>query len=207
MKFDIITAGVGGQGILSISAIIAASALKTGLFVKQSEEHGMSQRGGAVVSHLRISDQPIHSDIVAQGHADLIVSMEPVESLRYLSYLAPGGTVLTSGEPVVNIANYPDLEQILGAIRSLPNAKVIDATKLARKAGSALASNMVMVGAASHLLPIPREVIEGHIREAFARKSEKIVQANLRAFRLGREAAQGVRPQNPPEVRPGLERN
>jgi indolepyruvate ferredoxin oxidoreductase beta subunit len=188
MNYDIITAGVGGQGILSISAIIASSALHEGLFVKQAEAHGMAQRGGAVVSHLRLSDQPIHSDLVGQGRADMIVSMEPVESLRYVSFLSPSGTLLTATDPVVNIPNYPDLEEILSAIQSLPNSKLIEATRLARKAGSARASNMVMVGAASHPLPVPIETIEAFIRETFSRKSQKTVEINLKAFRLGREA-------------------
>jgi len=188
MDYDIITAGVGGQGILSISAIIASSALRSGLFVKQAEAHGMSQRGGAVVSHLRLSDHPVHSDLVARGRADLIISMEPVESLRYLSYLSPGGTVLTAVEPVINIPDYPDLEEVLAAIRSLPNARLIEASRLARRAGSARASNVVLVGAASHLLPLPPRTIEEQVRQTFAVKSEKMVEINLKAFRLGREA-------------------
>lgn len=189
MNYNIITAGVGGQGILSISAIIASSALRSGLFVKQAEEHGMAQRGGAVVSHLRLSDQPVHSDLVARGSADMIISMEPVESLRYLSYLSSGGTVLTAVEPVANIPNYPDIEEILAALRSLPSARLIEATRLAREAGATKASNMVLVGAASHLLPVSQLTIEQFIRETFALKSEKMVEINLRAFRLGRDAA------------------
>jgi indolepyruvate ferredoxin oxidoreductase beta subunit len=192
MRYDIITAGVGGQGILSISAIIASSALRSGLFVKQAEEHGMSQRGGAVVSHLRLSDEPIHSDVVSRGRADMIVSMEPVESLRYLSYLSPGGTLLTAVEPVVNISNYPEIDEIIAAIDALPNSRLIEATRLARKAGSTRASNMVMVGAASHLLPVTDEAIKSYIREAFSLKSETIVEINLRAFELGREAPRYV---------------
>jgi indolepyruvate ferredoxin oxidoreductase beta subunit len=188
MNYDIITAGVGGQGILSISAIIASSALHDGLFVKQAEEHGMAQRGGAVVSHLRLSDHPVHSDLVARGRADMIISMEPVEGLRYLSYLSPAGTLLTAVEPVINIPDYPDLEEVLSALRSLPSVRLVEATRLARRAGSTRASNLVMVGAASHLLPVPRQTIERLIRETFAPKSEKIAEINLRAFRLGREA-------------------
>jgi indolepyruvate ferredoxin oxidoreductase beta subunit len=192
MQFNIITAGVGGQGILSISAIIASSALRSGLFVKQAEEHGMSQRGGAVVSHLRLSDEPIHSDIVSKGRADMIVSMEPVESLRYLSYLSPSGTLLSAVEPLVNIPNYPDLDEILAAIGSVPNSRMIEATRLARQAGSTRASNMVMVGAASHMLPVSETTIRQYIRETFSLKSEKIVRINLEAFRLGREAPRFV---------------
>lgn len=188
MKYDIILAGVGGQGVLSISSIIAASALKEGLYVKQSEVHGMSQRGGAVQAHLRLSDRPIQSDLIPLGTADLVLSMEPMESLRYLEYLAPDGRIVTSSEPVTNINDYPDLETLLGKIRALPNARTLEAGKLARQAGSARASNMVVVGAASHLVPIQPAAMEAHIRTAFARKGESVVETNLKAFAAGRAA-------------------
>src|SRR5512133_1645439 len=154
MKCDIIAAGVGGQGVLSVSAIIAASALRAGLHAVQSEVHGMSQRGGAVVAHLRISDQPIHSATVGLGRADLVISMEPLESLRYLEYLAPNGTIISSIEPVKNFDGYPDVETILDEVRRIPGSLLIDATKLAREAGNPKAANVIMVGAASHHLPI-----------------------------------------------------
>jgi indolepyruvate ferredoxin oxidoreductase beta subunit len=188
MKYDIIVAGVGGQGVLSISAVIAASAMNAGLQVKQSEEHGMAQRGGAVVSHLRLADSPIHSDLVPQAGADLIISMEPLESLRYLNYLSSGGKVLTAGDPVVNFPGYPDVEKTVDALNSLPNATIIDAAKLSRQAGSGRATNMVMVGAATPSLPIEAQFIEEHIREAFERKGPKVLEVNLDAYRLGVEA-------------------
>jgi len=188
VKRDLICAGVGGQGVLSISAIIAASAMRVGLHVKQSEEHGMAQRGGAVVSHLRISSEPIHSDLVAHGGADLLISMEPLEGLRYVEFLAADGTLLTSTEPVRNIPNYPELNEILERIRALPGAQLIDAAGLAREAGSLRASNMVMVGAASHSLGIDPSAIEAYIREAFLGKGSKVVEINLKAFQAGREA-------------------
>jgi indolepyruvate ferredoxin oxidoreductase beta subunit len=187
MKFDVILAGVGGQGVLSVSAIIAASALKEGLMVKQSEVHGMAQRGGAVLTNLRISDRPIHSDVIPQGSADLILSMEPLESLRYLGWLSPGGALISSTEPLVNIPDYPQLDTILETIRNLPNAVLVDAPRLAKETATARAVNVVMVGAAAELLPIGPERIEAYIREAFARKGEAVAEANVRAFRLGRE--------------------
>jgi indolepyruvate ferredoxin oxidoreductase beta subunit len=192
MKCDIILAGVGGQGVLSIGAIIAATALKQELTVKQSEVHGMAQRGGAVQAHLRLADRPIHSDLVPMGTADMVVSLEPLESLRYVSFLSPDGFLLTAGDPVRNISNYPDLDALLGDIRALPHARVIEAEALARKAGSGLATNMVMVGAASHHLPLEAAALEKRIAEAFARKGDKIVRINLAAFRYGREAAASV---------------
>ena len=188
MKCDLILAGVGGQGVLSLSAIIASSALREGLHVKQAEVHGMAQRGGAVVADLRLSDEPIYSNTIPHGTAEMIVSMEPLESLRYLDFLAPDGTLFTSDAPVVNIPDYPDLEELLRAIRSLPKAQVIPAEKLARAAGTAKASNMVMAGAASRLAPLRVETLEAYIREAFARKGARVVESNLQAFRAGREA-------------------
>ncbi len=189
MKYDIILAGVGGQGVLSVSAIIASSAMKEGLLVKQSEVHGMSQRGGAVLANLRLADAPIASDLIPLGSAALILSMEPLESLRYLRYLSPEGALVTSTNPVVNIRDYPDLNGLLDTVRSLPNARLVDGEKLARAAGSARATNMVMVGAASHRLPVKVETLEHFIRTMFAAKGEKIVETNLKAFRSGREAA------------------
>ncbi len=188
MKFDILLAGVGGQGVLSVSSIIASCALKQGLRVKQSEVHGMAQRGGSVVAHLRISDQPIHSDLIPEGTAEMILGMEPVESLRYLSYLRPGGTVLTSADPVVNIPDYPGLPDILAKLRSLSGAVIVDAESLAREAGLPKATNVVVVGAASHFLPLAPETLESYIGDAFAAKGTRVVEANLKAFRAGRHS-------------------
>ena len=189
MKCDIVLAGVGGQGVLSISAIIASSALKEGLFVKQSEVHGMSQRGGAVQANLRLSDRPIASDLIPKGRAHMIISMEPMEGLRYLDSLAADGTLLTASKPVENIPDYPDLEGLLEKIRSLPSAILLDSDRLAREAGSARASNMVIVGAAARFLPVKPETIREFIREVFARKGGKVVETNLDAFEKGRDAA------------------
>jgi indolepyruvate ferredoxin oxidoreductase beta subunit len=189
MKFDIILAGVGGQGVLSVSALIASSAMKEGLAVKQSEVHGMSQRGGAVLANLRLSDRPIASDLIPRGAAALILSMEPLESLRYLEYLSVDGTVVTATNPVANIPDYPPLDELLARIGSLPRALTVDAESLARKAGSARATNMVMVGAASPLLPVPFETIEYFVQTLFASKGAKVIATNLKALRAGREAA------------------
>jgi indolepyruvate ferredoxin oxidoreductase beta subunit len=189
MKYDIILAGVGGQGVLSVSAIIASSALQEGLFVKQSEVHGMSQRGGAVLAHLRLADTPIASDLIPHGGASLILSMEPLESLRYLAYLSPDGAVVTAITPVMNITDYPPLDTLLDLIRQLPRARLVDGERLARTAGSARATNMVMVGAASHHVPVPAKTLERFIATTFAPKGENVVATNLAAFRAGREAA------------------
>jgi len=189
MTFDIILAGVGGQGVLSVSAIIASSAMKAGLAVKQSEVHGMSQRGGEVLANLRIADHPIASDLIPRGSAALLLSMEPLESLRYLDYLALDGTLITATEPVVNISDYPPIEDVLAQVRRLPRAILVDAERLARQAGSTRATNMVMVGAASHLLPVSFDSLEHFVQTMFAAKGAKVVETNLQALCAGREAA------------------
>lgn len=185
-KCDIILAGVGGQGVLSLATVIAAAAMKDGLHVKQSEVHGMAQRGGAVMSHLRLSSEPIASDLVPRGSADLIISMEPLESLRYLGYLHDGGWVITSSSPVENIPDYPGTDGLLRQIRSLPHAVVVDAEGIAKKAGSARAANTVLVGAAAHLLPVRFETIEEFVASVFRRKGSAVVKTNVQALRAGR---------------------
>jgi len=192
MKKDIVISGVGGQGIISISYVLGSAALKDGLHFKQSEVHGMSQRGGAVESHLRMSDRPIHSDIIPEGAADLILSVEPIEALRYLRFLAPGGVVLASSAPFVNIPDYPDMEAVKKAFSALPKAHLLDAEGLAKKAGSVRAANIVMTGAASLLLPLKEESLLYYIEESFKSKGEKMVEINKKAFQAGREAAKGL---------------
>ena len=189
MKYDVILAGVGGQGVLSIAAIIAQAAVEEGLEVRQSEVHGMAQRGGAVLAHLRISDKAIASDLVPKGGADLILSMEPMESLRYTVWLSPKGALVTAAEPLVNINNYPDLEGIINTIKAFPLHRIVEAAALAKEAGSARAVNMVMVGAASAFLPIKAETLEMTIEKTFANKDKAAVEANKKAFALGKSAA------------------
>jgi indolepyruvate ferredoxin oxidoreductase beta subunit len=189
MKKDIILAGVGGQGVLSIAAIIARAALQEGLLVRQSEVHGMAQRGGAVLAHLRIADRVIPSDLVPQGGADLIISMEALESLRYAAWLSPAGALVTAAEPLINIPDYPELQEILKTIRAFPLYRIVEAAALAKAAGLPRAVNMVMVGAASPFLPIPRETLENTIITQFASKDPAVAEANRNAFVLGRNAA------------------
>jgi indolepyruvate ferredoxin oxidoreductase, beta subunit len=193
MKFDIIFSGVGGQGVLSMAGLIGRGAIAEGLHAKQSEVHGMSQRGGAVVAHLRLSDRPVASDLVPAGAGDLILSMEPVESLRYIGYLSPTGTLVSSTNPFENIPNYPDLAGVLAKIRELPHTLLVDAEMLARESGELLASNTVMVGAASHLLPLKPETLERVVQQTFERKGPRLVEANLAAFRAGRKVAEAIR--------------
>ncbi|GHV86354.1 indolepyruvate oxidoreductase [Spirochaetia bacterium] len=188
MKCDCILAGVGGQGVLSIAAIIARAASAAGLVVRQSEVHGMAQRGGAVLAQLRLADagETIASDMVPQGGADLIISMEILESLRYLSRLSPLGNLVTAAEPFINIPAYPETAELEQAVQSLPSSSLVRAVTLAKEAGHPKAVNMVMVGAASPFLPIPADVLEHTIEEVFSAKSPELAEINKKAFRLGR---------------------
>ena len=187
MKTDIILAGVGGQGILSIAATLGAAALNENLHLKQAETHGMSQRGGAVVSHLRIADFPIWSDLIPFGSADLILSVEPMESLRYLPYLSSSGSLVTNTTDFKNITNYPKLEKTFQLLSSKLKIIKIDADKIAHEVGNPRASNMVMLGAASSFIDIDDEIILKGIETIFKSKGDKIVKLNIAAFEAGRE--------------------
>ena len=186
MICNMILCGVGGQGVLSLAAIIAKASLSAHLNVRQSEVHGMSQRGGEVSSHLRIGDEEIAGDLVPSGTADLIISMEPMESLRYLNYLKPNGIVITASEPVKNISNYPDVNAVYAKIAEIPGSICLEAESLAEAAGSRRASNMVLIGAASSFLPLETDGLQNAIRETFASKGGSVVETNLKAFDAGR---------------------
>ncbi len=188
-KINIILAGVGGQGILTIAAILDTAALDNNLHIKQSEVHGMSQRGGAVQSHVRISDQPIYSDLIPQGKADIIISVEPMELLRYFPYLKKDGYLITDSNPFENISNYPALDALYNEIKSHKNHILIDAMKIAKDMGNSKATNMVLLGAASSLIPLSDESFQKAIATLFARKGERIVAKNLDAYLKGKEIA------------------
>jgi len=189
MKQDIILAGVGGQGILSIAYVIDNAALADGLRFKQAEVHGMSQRGGAVQSHLRLSSDRIWSDLVPRRGADLLLSVEPLETLRYLDYLSPQGTIVTSAAPFKNIPDYPELEKVLAEVRRAGRAVIVEAEHLAKDAGTSKAQNIVMLGAASPFLILKEESLRRFIEELFKARGPNIVAANLKAFDLGRRAS------------------
>ena len=188
MKTDIILCGVGGQGILSIATIIGEAAMNENLYIKQAEVHGMSQRGGDVQSNLRISSDPIHSDLIARGGADVIISMEPMEALRYLPWLKPEGWVITSSTPFVNIPNYPDMEVIKSDLAKLPHVIMLDIEQLAKDNGVPRSANVILLGAAQKALGLEYEKLEAAIRRVFARKGDAVVEANIKALSLGREA-------------------
>jgi indolepyruvate ferredoxin oxidoreductase beta subunit len=188
MTYDIILAGVGGQGVLSTATIIARACMIDGLTVRQSEVHGMSQRGGGVQAHMRIASGPISSDLIPSGGADMILAMEPIESLRYLSYLKADGIVVTAAEPFVNIADYPDVAGILSAIRALPRSRIVEAARLAKEAGNSKAENMVLIGAAATELPVSEASLAQAVRDIFERKDPRLVEINMKAFKLGEGA-------------------
>ena len=187
MKNDIILAGVGGQGILSIAAAIGLAALDNNLYFKQSEVHGMSQRGGDVYSHFRLSDKPVLSDLIPHGKADLIISVEPMESLRYLPWLSKQGWLVTNSIPYINIPDYPPVEEILAEIQKIKNHKILDADTLAKEAGSSKSMNMIILGAASHYIDLPFTDLENAVRKMFSKKGVGIVEINIKALRAGRD--------------------
>lgn len=189
MKTNIILAGVGGQGILTIAAILDTAALNSNLNIKQSEVHGMSQRGGAVQSHVRISDKEIFSDLIPQGKADIIISVEPMELLRYIPYLKKKGFLVTDSNPFVNITNYPEVENLYKEIKSHKNSILLDAKKIAKELGNSKATNIVLLGAASSLIPLNEDKLIEAIKILFERKGERIINKNIEAFYKGKEIA------------------
>lgn len=190
MRTDIVLSGVGGQGILSIATIIGAAAINKGLYIKQAEVHGMSQRGGDVQSNLRLSSEPINSDLIPLGGANLIISLEPMEALRYLPYLDKEGWIITNTAPFVNIDNYPDAEELKNALANLPRVIAIDVDGIAKQVASPRAANIVLLGAAAPFLGIDIEELEEGIRTIFGRKGEQVVEMNKKALRAGCEYAQ-----------------
>jgi len=190
MKTDIILCGVGGQGILSIATVIGEAAIKENLYIKQAEVHGMSQRGGDVQSNLRLSSEPISSDLIALGSADVIISMEPMEALRYLPYLSKNGWIITASKPFVNVPNYPDIEIIKKDLEKIGNVIMLDIDQLAKDNGIPRSANVILLGAAQKALGIEYEKLENALRRVFGRKGESVVEANIKALAIGKEAQQ-----------------
>ena len=188
MKTDIILCGVGGQGILSIATIIGEAAMNENLYIKQAEVHGMSQRGGDVQSNLRISSEPIYSDLIPKGGADVIISMEPMEALRYLPFLKKDGWIITNSAPFVNIPNYPDMEVVKADLAKLPHVVSIDIEQMAKDNGVPRSANVILLGAAQKALGLEYEKLEAAIARVFARKGDAVVEANIKALALGRDA-------------------
>jgi indolepyruvate ferredoxin oxidoreductase, beta subunit len=189
MNFDLVLCGVGGQGVLSMAWVIDHAAVAAGFHLKQPEVHGMAQRGGAVSAFVRISDAPVASDLIPDGSAQIVLSVEPMESLRYVKLLRPDGWIVTDVTPLVNVADYPAPQALYDVLFGAPRMIAIDAPRLAHKAGTIKAQNMVMVGAAARLLPVPEKLLEQEVCALFADKGSRIVEANVRAFRMGNAAS------------------
>ena len=192
MKLDIILSGVGGQGILSIATIIGEAAMQEGLYIKQAEVHGMSQRGGDVQSNLRISSEEIASDLIPKGQADIIMSLEPMEALRYLPYLSKTGWIVTSSAPFINIPNYPDVNSVMDELKALPQVIMLDVEAIAKEHSVVRAANMVLLGASSAILGIEYTKLEDGIRSIFSRKGDAVVEMNLKALRVGADNAAAI---------------
>ncbi len=191
MKTDIILSGVGGQGILSIAAIIGEAALAENLYIKQAEVHGMSQRGGDVRSNLRIADRPINSDLIASGNADVIISLEPMEALRYLPYLSREGWIITSSAPFVNIPNYPEEKVLKAELQKLPRVIMLDVNELAKEHNLPKCANVILLGAAAKSLQIiGYSDLEKSIARVFAHKGQAVIEMNLKALSIGYNAVQ-----------------
>ena len=186
MKKDIILSGVGGQGILSIATVIGQAATQAGISLKQAEVHGMSQRGGDVQSNLRLSTEQIYSDLIPQGKADLIISMEPMEALRYVDWLASDGYVVTSSKTFVNIPNYPDEEALQSEVDALPHVAKLDIDTLAKENNTPKSANMILLGMAAPFIEIvSADDLRDAIRAVFAKRGNEVVEANIKAFDLG----------------------
>jgi indolepyruvate ferredoxin oxidoreductase beta subunit len=187
--FNIVIAGVGGQGVLMASKVLAESALASNMDVKQNEVHGMAQRGGSVISFVRIGDK-VNSPVVMPGSADLLISFEPLEALRYIHYLKPGGRLVYNKVSInpstvaAGLAVYPDdVEQQIAALCT--EAKGIDALSIAREAGNGKAVNMVMVGTVLQHLPLKKEIITEVVKQISQNKGGEV---NLQALAGGAAA-------------------
>ena len=186
MKRDIILAGVGGQGILTIATIIGEAATAAGINLKQAEVHGMSQRGGDVQSNLRLSTEEIYSDLICEGSADLIISMEPMEALRYVNYLSAEGCIVTSSHPFKNIPNYPDEQALMEELNALPKVEMLPIEEIAKEHNMPKSANVVLLGmAAKYIGILSPEQLRESIKRLFARKGEAVVEMNCQAFDLG----------------------
>ena len=187
-SFDVLIVGIGGQGTVLASNVLGEACIIEKRTVRSAETHGMAQRGGSVESHIRIDGEL--GSLIVPGTADLLIAFDLLEALRYRHYLPAGGKLVVNRHLVVPTSVYqqnldvPDEESILAALADLDVA-CIDAAGLAEEAGSVLAQNIVMLGAASRHIPLRPETLEEAVRRCVPKKT---VEVNTAAFRLGREA-------------------
>lgn len=186
MKKNIILCGVGGQGTVLASRLIAAAAMKRGMSVMSAETIGMAQKGGSVFSHLRIGDE-LYSPMIGLGEADIIIAFEPAEAVRMLPYLREGGTVIVNTDPVMPVSaalggsGYTGGEMVEYLRRSVPHPVTLECGKICRELGSPKVMNVLLLGAAvgSGVLPLTRDDIAYAIRE---RVKPQYVELNLKAL-------------------------
>jgi indolepyruvate ferredoxin oxidoreductase beta subunit len=189
---NVIVTGVGGQGNVLISQLMGRALVRAGYHVTIGETYGASQRGGAVMSHLRVSRQAQYGPLIPQGQANVILGLEPVEALRVLGqYGNPGVTVITNSRPVyplavaIGTAHYPSVEEIVKALEELSSrAWLINATDVAIDMGAPILANIIMVGAlvGAGVLPLAAEEFELELRESLPADR---LDLNLKAFRRG----------------------
>lgn len=189
--FDLVIAGVGGQGAILASDIIGRAAVREGFSIRAAETHGMAQRGGSVVNHIRIGCEL--GSMIPLGGADVLLALEPSEALRYLDYLAEDGVVIVNTEPILpvtvtsGLCTYPNIEEIMVSLQGKRKVIGFNASQLATTAGNVQAMNVVMVGAISNYLPISVDVMRDCVRELVPPKT---VDINVRAFEVGRAQIQ-----------------
>lgn len=185
--YGLVVAGVGGQGALTIAQIILGAAWMDGYHVLQSEVHGMSQRGGEVSAHIIFSKDPVMSPTIEEGDADLLLGLEPLETLRHLTYLKKEANIITSITTIENMENYPTSKKILNLLKSIDGVIMIDSDLIAEEIHFSHGGNITLLGYASNYLPVNGEVWDKAIKERFKNKGNKIVDKNLLAFKTGKK--------------------
>ncbi|AAM31790.1 Indolepyruvate oxidoreductase, subunit [Methanosarcina mazei Go1] len=187
-KLDLLITGVGGQGAILASDIIGKAAVISGIPIRAAETHGMAQRGGSVVNHIRLGSD-LGSMIPKKG-ADIMLALEPMEAVRYLDFLKDGGVIIVNTQSIIpvtvtsGLSKYPEVQEILDALSEKYVVKAFNADELAHEAGSRLAMNVAMVGAVSGYLPISKEVLLESVKVLVPKKT---IEINIRAFEMGRE--------------------
>ncbi len=198
MKLNVVIVGVGGQGALTTSGILARAAMKAGLNVITAETHGMAQRGGSVEVHVRIGD--VKAPLIPEGKADVMIALEPSEALRYSKFLNSKSIVILNTRKIIppsvtaGTGTYPELDEILTELRKItPRVIAVNASEIAEKAGNILATNVVVIGMLLGYFPMPFKIehVEEVIREVMP---DKIVDLNLRALKMGYESTKSVQP-------------
>ena len=182
----IIVAGVGGQGTITLAQLILGAAWRSKYHCLQSEVHGMSQRGGAVNAHIVFDSQPVTSPTIEEGSADLLIGMEPLETLRYVHMVKKEGNIISSLSPIVNMGNYPEESTVIDAVKKVDDIHLVDTDACSKELKNRHAGNVILLGMASKFLPMEQELWLSIFEERFKVKGDKIIQKNKEAFEYGR---------------------